>query len=117
MNDQKLRKLAELVAKEEQVKQNVIDYVLKKLGRKDLVKFLSYLKNYSVKNTVFVKSENEIPANYKAKILDIFKRKRVVFSKDNQVKSGIKVTIEDTTIDLSIKNYLDQTIESLKSNI
>ncbi len=117
MNEQKLKKLAELIAKEGNAGTNAIDYVLKKLGRSDLIKFLSYLKAYSVKNAVYVKSDTEIPASFKAKIIDIFKDKRIVFSKDEQIKSGIKVTIEDTTIDLSVKNYLYQTIESLKETI
>lgn len=116
MNKNKIKKLAELVSSERGVNSKVSEFILNKLTRKELVFFLSYLKSYSVKNTVFVNTTDTLNADLKGKIEKIFTGKRIVYEKDLN-DSGIKVRIEDTVIDLTVKNYINSTIEKLKNTL
>lgn len=117
MNKAKIKQLAELISSEGVVNNKIKNYVLTKLSRKDLLLLSFYLKRINANKTVYVESRSNIDGKSKLKIKELFKNKRVIFKQNDDLDSGIKVTIDDTIIDLSIKNYISEAVNLLKRTL
>lgn len=115
VNQQKIKKLAEIASEKEAISQDVQEYVLTVLGKQDLKIFLMYFKQMIDKKTVYVKSATEI-TNQSLQILkNNFDGKKILVEEDKSLGAGVKLKIDDMVVDFTIKNYINETIAQLKN--
>lgn len=117
MNRQQLKKLADLSITSENVNTNVAKYVLQKLSRDDLKEYLLLLKKLVNENTVYVKTDIDTTQDVKKTLSGMFPGKKLVFEKDHFSGGGIVVRTGDNIFNLSVKNYINQTVETLKEQL
>lgn len=117
MNRQQLKKLADLTIASENVDAGIIKYVSEKLSRSDLKEYLLLLKKLVNDNTVYVKTDIDISRDVKKTISEIFPGKKLIFEKDTLSGGGISIKTGDNIFNLSVKNYINQTVETLKEQL
>ncbi|HVZ67728.1 MAG TPA: F0F1 ATP synthase subunit delta [Patescibacteria group bacterium] len=117
MTNQDIKKLAKLTAQDRKVDKKLANFVFSKMSRKELILYLTYLKNYLNKMIVTVSSNTPIAPALKKTLAREFAKKEVVFNIDKSIKDGIKVMDNDTIIDLSIEGYLNKTVSGLKQEL
>lgn len=117
MNKNYLKKIAKSMAQSGAVNKKVLDIVLSNLSRRDLINLSRYLKLYVSLNMVKVISGNNISQSVKREIIRKFPAKKIVFEIDKSIETGVKIELNDTVIDLSMKEYLNSTIERLKQSL
>ncbi len=115
MNKNQIKQLAKLTIDETKINQKVATFVLNKLSRKELIYYIRLLKTIAQKNMVRIVSSDPINATFKSALLKKFSNKHVVFEQNDDFGPGIKAIINDTIMDLSIKNYIDNTVDNLKN--
>ena len=116
MGNLDIKKLAKVTAYDAKVDARLIGFVLNKLGRRQLLAYLRYLKAIANRKTVRVVSEEPISESQKRNITRRFPDKEVIFEQ-KPIGDGIKIQINDTIIDFSMHSYIDTTIERLKEEI
>ena len=117
MNRQQLKKLADLTIALENVDEGVVKYVSEKLSRSDLKEYLLLLKKLVNNNTVYVKTDIDISRDVKKTISEMFPGKKMVFEKDTFSGGGVSIKTGDNIFNLSVKNYINQTVETLKEQL
>jgi len=116
MTNEKLKKLAKLTVRLKVIDPKLSYFVLRKLPRKNLIFYLRYLKKLLDQDTVRILSATKLNAGLRRIIERKYREKNVIFVQD-RVGDGIKVVINDTIIDLTVKGFIDQTMHKLKSEI
>lgn len=111
-----LKKLARVTILSDNIDTNVKEYVLTKLTRAELKEYLVHLKSLTQRSTVTVVGR-EITTELKNKIGNIYKDKKIIFVTDETISDGIKIIDNDTITDLTLENYIDNTIEELKKSL
>lgn len=117
MNKNDLKKIAKFIVQSKTIDPKIATLLTTELPRQDLIFFTRYLEKLIQENTVRVISEVELPRSLKIDLEKGFSGKNVSFEIDSSLGAGIRITINDTVIDLSMKEYLNSTIERLKQNL
>lgn len=117
MNKQQIVKLVGLTFVHGEIDENVAIYVLQKLNKNELKIYSRYLKNEIEKNKVIITTSEKLSTEDTKKFKDFFPGKNVFFETDAALGGGIKVKTQNDIIDLSIKNYIDNTINSVKNDL
>lgn len=116
MNKEDLKKLAKLTLRLKTIDPKLSYFVLRKLSRKNLIFFLRYLKNLLDQDTIRILSPIKLNPGLRKIIEKKYEGKNVVFVED-RIGDGIKVIINDTIIDLTVRGLINQTMYKLKSEI
>jgi F0F1-type ATP synthase delta subunit len=112
--NKKVRKLVELSFENGKIDNKVAEYILTNLSKKELKDFLKILKSKVEANRVMISSASILNSSEKITMSRLFPDYSVEFEENKQIGGGIKVTIGDTIIDLSVKNYIDTIILNIK---
>lgn len=112
--NKKIRKLVELSFANGKIIDTVAKHVLANLTKRELKEFLKILKHKIEANRVMISSASIINSSEKVKMSKLFPGYSVEFKEDAQIGGGMKVAIGDTIIDLSVKNYINTIISSIK---
>jgi F0F1-type ATP synthase delta subunit len=91
--------------------------ITKSLTRTELKDYINDLKNIENRRTVTVPipSEEET-SKIKQMFAKIYPTKRIVIKVDEELLTGIRVVDFDNVYELSLKNYLENSLEYLKQN-
>ncbi|RJQ25574.1 hypothetical protein C4577_05420 [Candidatus Parcubacteria bacterium] len=116
MNKARIREVAKVLEKEEEIDSIVINYILKILSKTELRSLVNYLKIQASENKVYLKASIEDKEIIK-EVERIFKGKEIIFEKDQALGGGIIVKYKDDVIDLSLSGYINQLTSTLKENI
>lgn len=96
--------------------QNLALQIANKLKRGGLKKYIKELKNKEKAKTVVV----EVPLEAKDKIYqnlkNVFPEKQVVFRKNADIISGVRIINNDLIYDLNIKNNFDKILEYIEKS-
>ena len=114
MKKNNLKRLAELLAKEDTISKKAGDFILKSLNRKNVKIFLHFYENELEKKRAYVTSASKLSIESLNSLKELFKYKEIISNIDNAVGAGIKVRQADIIIDYTFKRYIDDTIELLK---
>lgn len=115
MKAELIKKLARSTVQNGKVNAKVAKYVIFKLARKELIMYLTALKNIVYENSVRVISAREISPQIKQSIKSKFKNRVVFFEQDKEQGEGLIIIADDTIIDLTVSGYIKSTIEQLKA--
>lgn len=115
MKAELIKKLARITIRNGKVNAKVAKYVIFKLTRKELIMYLSALKNIVYENSVRVMSARELSPQIKQTIRSKFKDRVVFFEQDKKQGEGLIIMVDDTIIDLTISGYIESTLEQLKA--
>lgn len=117
ISDKDIQQLAELTIENGKVNAQVAEFVLTKLSKGDLKKYLANLKQIFNKNRVYVTISDASVTNLKKTLEEAFKGKEVIFTEDKTIGAGFKAQMGDTIIDMTMKNYLEETVDKLKETL
>lgn len=117
MNNKQLRKLAQMTIQNGKVNNNVSKYVLSRLLKNELKQYLFYLKTVVSKNSIEVVSDTPLTAATKRQLVSVFPGKTINFTDNKKIGGGLFVRIDDTILDLSVKNYIKESISQLKNTL
>lgn len=115
MTNDQIKKLAGNTIRNGKVNAKVAKYVIFKLTRKELIIYLTALKNIVYANSVRVMSVQELSVQLKQSIKSKFKDRVVFFEQDKEQGEGLKIIVDDTIIDLTINGYVESTLEQLRA--
>jgi hypothetical protein len=115
MNTTDIKNLARMTSEQKNIDKNVMNFVLNKLSRRELILYIRHLKMLVDKNTVRILSTSPLDTKIKKNIVGKFSSKNVIFE-TTEIGDGIKAIVNDTIQDLSLPGFLDKTVEELKSN-
>lgn len=115
MTNNLIRKLAKITIRGGEIDKRVAKHVLSKLTRKELIFYLLALKKVVYKDSVRVISSQELPTKIRQSIMAEFKDRVVFFAQDKSQGEGIKIIIDDSTIDFTIGGYIINALEQLKT--
>lgn len=112
-----IKKLADASFTKNTLDKEKVDRIAKKLNRGDLKEYIKDLKNLNSKKTVIVSLPSE---NGASKIRDMFAKiypaRRIEIKIDEDLISGIKVIDYDNEYELSMKSFLEESMEYLRKN-
>lgn len=114
MNNNLTRKLAKLTIRNGKVDKTIVRYVLSNLTRKELIMYLAALKKAVYESSVRIVSAEALPQKLAYSIRSKFKGKVIFYEQDKSLGAGIKIIINDTSLDLTIDGYLNSALEQLK---
>lgn len=117
MNKNIIKKLAKLTLYKNVLQQEVIEIIINNLSKAELKKYIFYVKQLIEQNTVYVKTADLLDDITKKRIETMFEGKNFVFSVDEEIGGGFKITDNDNTIDLTIRGMLEQTAIKLIQEI
>lgn len=110
-----IKKLAKITAEEGKVNPQVAQFVLTKLPRKSLILYLRYLRSLVKHDSVKISSKTPLNNALKKQLLKHFPKKNVIFITKPSIGDGIKVEINDTIIDLTVKGFINEVMQNLKT--
>lgn len=113
MQNKKIKKIASLLAAQTEIPQDVVIFLSKNLTKSELKLLGKHIRLETKKRTVTVSSSVELSELQKKAFIDMNKGFHVIFSTDKTFGAGIRVTKQDTVIDMSIKNYIIQMVQAL----
>jgi F0F1-type ATP synthase delta subunit len=113
-NNKRLKKLAEIAVQNDKIPEDISEYVLQYLSKKELKEFLYFYKAALEKKRVHVFSSVELSKEELLKLKEVYKGKDILTVIDNTLGGGLKIRENDMTIDFTFKNYINETIEKLK---
>jgi F0F1-type ATP synthase delta subunit len=112
-----LKKLAIASYTENELDEKKVSRISKSLNRADLKDYINDLKNIENKRTVTVTIPNEEESSkIKQMFAKIYPNKRIVVKIDEELITGIKVVDYDNVYELSLKGYLENSLDYLKQN-
>ena len=114
MNKEELVKIARAILKKDKIDKKLAAELIKNLKRQDLSMFQRVMQRLYNQKTVKVISQEPLSQALKKSLTARFADKEVVFENE-EIGDGIKIINNDTIIDLTIENYVDNTIQSLKN--
>jgi F0F1-type ATP synthase delta subunit len=114
MNKDQIKKLAKITIRNGELDEKVARKVLSLLSRKELIFYLETLKRLAYENSVRVISAQKLSEKEREVIRSKFNTKSVYFERDETLGPGIKIVIDDSIIDLTIKGYINNALEQLK---
>lgn len=108
-----IKKLAELSYSKNVLDSAKITKIANTLKRSDLKVYIKTLKDMESKNTVYITVPNEdgireIREHFKK----IYPEKKLVFTFDSSLLSGVRVVDYDNEYELSLKSFLESSLRS-----
>ena len=117
MNNKQLRKLALMTLKNGKIDSGVAKYALSRLSKSELKQYLFYFKNVTAKNTIEIISDTTLSPTTKKQLAKIYYGKSLTFEENKKLGVGLFVRIDDTILDLSVKNYIEESVMQLKNSL
>jgi len=117
MNNEDIKKLAELSFANGKVNESVKNFVLNNLSIRELRTYVFHLKNQFKKNKVYVTISNEPTKSTVGKISEIFEDKEIEFKVDPSLGGGIRIENDDNIINVNFKSLITQAVEKLKGDL
>lgn len=112
-----IKKLAVASYTENELDENKVRKITKSLNRSDLKDYINDLKNIENRRTVTVTIPNEEETSkIKQMFAKIYPTKRIIVKVDEELITGIKVVDYDNVFELSLKGYLEDSLEYIKQN-
>jgi len=106
-----IKKLAEVSYTKNGLDRDKIAKITKKLKREDLRVYIKDLKTLEAKKTVTVTLPNDAGINeIRAQFIKLYPEKRLIFSIDPSLLTGIKVIDYDNEYELSLRGFLESSI-------
>ena len=115
MNKDLVKKLAKTLAAQNKIDGKTRKFILENLSRRELARFSRLLEKIVSENSVRVISSEPLGLSFKKQLGQKFADKNIYYELNKSVGTGIKLVVNDTIIDLSLQNFLDNAIERLKS--
>lgn len=112
----KLQNLVQASYKNGQLDQEAVDFVASKLTRHELKLYIRLLIQEENKKQVFVTSSNELDKANKEKIEKLFPSKKVVYTVDSSMVSGIRVVENDVEFEINLNRRFHDIIQFLSKN-
>lgn len=113
MNKKDIKKLAEASFSKEKLEEAKVKKIAGSLKREDLKSYIKTLKIINEKRTVYVTIPSENGLNeLKRYFSKMYPDKKIVFSIDSSLLTGIKVVDYDTVYELSLKGFLENAIRN-----
>lgn len=111
--NKKVKKLVELSFVDGKIDNRIARYILTQLSKKELKEYLKILKHRLESRHVMIESASPLNSNEKKKMTKLFAGYDIEFNQAPQNGGGMKVTVGDTVIDLSVKNYIETILANL----
>jgi len=116
MNDRILKQLAELsLTADGAIDENAREYVLTRLSRADIRRYVVFLKSVLKERRVWVRSASPADKAVKERMASLFPGKELRFVADPALGAGMQVEYGDNVINISVKNMIENTIRRLLS--
>lgn len=115
MKKQDVRKLARITIKNGRIDKHVAKFVLRSLGRHDLISYLFFLKQEVAKTSVLVELAQKPSTKTVRIIKKAFKDKNIIFVENKGISEGLIVKEGDTIWDLTVHGFIGNLSEQLKS--
>ena len=112
---QKIKVIATFAAREKVVSKDIVELVLTKMEKQELKLFFFYYKSEIDKKTAYVTSALPLSDESIKQLQEQLKGKDLVFKSDETLGAGFILKEDDTVVDFSVKNYINETIEKLKN--
>ncbi|MBI2621715.1 MAG: hypothetical protein HYW63_03700 [Candidatus Levybacteria bacterium] len=116
MNKRLIKKLAEDSYSKEKLDRRKVFAFARVLRRRDLRKYIRFLKNFEDRMTlrVTLPTETEV-GRVRRRLSKIFPNKKIVFTIDPTMLAGIRVIDYDNVYELSLKNSLETALDQITS--
>lgn len=112
-----IKKLAKLtISSNNQINKKVGKFALENLSRKEVIEYSMQVKKIVYDNSVRIISAEPLSGHIKVLLEKKFKGDNIFYENDEALGDGIKAITRDTIIDLSLKEYLDTTLNILGKN-
>ncbi len=115
MTKKTLKKFAELSYNKNLLDEQTVAKIADKLSRKDLKTYIRALYNEEKKREVSITSASALTAQEKKEIEKIFAGKKVLFSEDASMITGIKVVEDDQEYEINLNKTFDQIVRYLST--
>ena len=113
MKKNMIKKLAEVSYTQNSLDRDKIARITKKLKREDLKVYIKDLKTLEAKKTVTVTlPSDDSVREIKDQFTKIYPDKKILFSIDPSLLTGIRVVDYDNVYELSLKGFLESSIKS-----
>ncbi len=111
MTKNMIKKLAEVSYTKEKLDNKKVKRISRSLGREDLKVYIKDLKTMEAKKTVIVTvATDKGLTDIKSYFNKIYPSKRIVFTIDESLLTGIRVVDFDNIYELSLKNFLENAV-------
>lgn len=117
MNKNQIKKLAEITFDGKQINPNVARFALEKLSQSELKIYYSLLKIMLERNEIVVKTSQDVDQEEKKQFERMFEGCDIMFQTDPSLGAGVYIKSGDDIRDMTLKNYVDQTVNSIKSEL
>ena len=118
MKKQIVRQLAQSIAQNGTVSQEVSDWIFKNLSRAEIKLFVRYL-SAEIKNwTVVAKYAGQPTDEIKEKIKQMFPNKNIVYVRANEeVGAGVKFEFGDYILDYTVSAMIEKIMKTIRENL
>lgn len=117
ITDREIKKLANLSIQKGEINGTIAKFVLNKLTRSQLEKYVKYLKTEISHQTVYIQVATKESGDLEKKLGEYFEGQTVEFKLDSSLGGGLKIQQTDTIIDLSLKYMIDNAVKTVKSEL
>jgi F0F1-type ATP synthase delta subunit len=117
MNDKNLKQLAALSISDGRIDEKVSVYVLSRLSKSEMKRYLLYLRNVIRDRRVRVRTPGTLDAETRTQIAAGFAGRDIGFEQDPSLGAGLQVEYGDTIVNANIRTMIETTINRLKENL
>lgn len=114
-SNKKLKKLAHIASENDKIPEDITEFVLKRLSKKELKDFLYFYKAELEKKRVYVYAAVKLSVKELTDLKSLYKNKEILPIIDGSLGGGLRIKEDDMVVDFTLKNYINETIEKLKS--
>lgn len=112
----KLKNLVQASYTKDKLNEEAVQFIASKLTRHELKLYIRLLIQEENKKQVFVTSSNELDKANKEKIEKLFPSKKVVYTVDSSMVSGIRVVENDVEFEINLNRRFHDIIQFLSKN-
>jgi F-type H+-transporting ATPase subunit delta len=117
MKRERIKELAQSVAKYNEMSVQELDWLFLHLSKKELKIFINLL-SWEIKNKrVIVSYAGSMTDDYKKRIISLFPNRRAEFNEDAALAAGVKFEYGDYVLDYSVSGIIKKALESIKENL
>ncbi len=117
MKDSVLRELASMAFLAGPEGEAAQKYALETLPKRDLKKYMLYLKNETSKRRVSVSTAGVSDEGTRKTIGEVFKGRDIRYETDPSLGAGMVLEHGDNIVRLSVKNIIERAINGIKENL
>ena len=108
-----LKKLAKLSIQNGEINDTIATFVSQKLNNLQLKKYIAYLKIEIAQTTVYVTTADVASEEFEVQLKNYFRDNTVIFDKNETLGAGLAVRHDDMIIDVSLKNMIENTVNTV----